>query len=122
MSILAAVPESPEGRYALTSAVEEATLLGTDLVVLNLGLRAFDSSQLPTEVPSTLVERSGAQREPADLVLSYLSEHPEVVRVVIGVKRRTPVGKALLGSLSQRLLLEAPVPILAVKLPPRGSA
>jgi nucleotide-binding universal stress UspA family protein len=35
---------------------------------------------------------------------------------VIGIERRSPVGKALLGSVSQRLLLEALVPILAVKL------
>jgi nucleotide-binding universal stress UspA family protein len=31
------------------------------------------------------------------------------------MKQRTPIGKALLGSLSQRLLLEAEVPVLAVK-------
>jgi len=31
------------------------------------------------------------------------------------MKRRSPIGKALLGSLSQRLLLEADVPVLAVK-------
>ena len=38
------------------------------------------------------------------------------VRLVIGIKRRTPVGKAILGSVSQRLLLNSPVPVLAVKL------
>ena len=48
-------------------------------------------------------------------MLADIEEHG-VQRLVIGIKRRTPVGKALLGSVSQRLLLEAPVPILAVKL------
>lgn len=122
MSILVVVPESAEGRYALTAAVEEAALLDTDLVVLSVGLRKLDHSMLPTTVSSTLVERSGSQREPAELVLSYLADHPDVHRVVIGVKRRSPVGKALLGSLSQRLLLEAPVPVLAVKVPVRSPA
>jgi nucleotide-binding universal stress UspA family protein len=32
------------------------------------------------------------------------------------MKRRTPVGKALIGSLSQQLLLRSPVPVLAVKV------
>jgi nucleotide-binding universal stress UspA family protein len=35
--------------------------------------------------------------------------------LVIGMKRRSPVGKAVLGSISQRLLLDAPVAVLAVK-------
>ena len=38
-----------------------------------------------------------------------------VSRLIIGLKRRTPVGKAVLGSISQRLLLNSPVPVLAVK-------
>ncbi|WP_344994490.1 universal stress protein, partial [Tsukamurella soli] len=36
--------------------------------------------------------------------------------LVIGVKRRSPLGKAVLGSVSQRLLLHSPIPVLAVKL------
>lgn len=34
---------------------------------------------------------------------------------LIVFKRRTPIGKAVLGSISQRLLLESPVPVVAVK-------
>jgi nucleotide-binding universal stress UspA family protein len=52
---------------------------------------------------------------PVDAVLDEI-ETRGVVRLVIGVKRRTSVGKAILGSVSQRLLLESPVPVLAVKL------
>lgn len=35
--------------------------------------------------------------------------------VVVGVRHRTPVGKALLGSVAQRVILDAPCPVLAVK-------
>jgi nucleotide-binding universal stress UspA family protein len=116
MSVLVAVPDSPEGIAALAAAVAEADLLSTDLIVVNLALRPLDTSTLPVGTQVKVIDRTGrADRDPVDAVLDEIRAH-EVSRVVIGLKRRSPVGKALLGSVSQRLLLESPVPVVAVKL------
>lgn len=116
MTVMVAVPDSPEGIAALAAAAREAELLGVDLIVVNLALRPLDTSTVPSTMKVTVLDRHGkSDRDPVDAVLDDIEEH-KVQRLVIGIKRRSPVGKALLGSVSQRLLLEAPVPILAVKL------
>jgi nucleotide-binding universal stress UspA family protein len=38
--------------------------------------------------------------------------------VVVGIRRRSPMGKALLGSVAQRVIIDAECPVLSVK-PPR---
>ena len=38
--------------------------------------------------------------------------------LVLGLRRRSPVGKLVLGSAAQRLLLDAPCPVLCVKPDP----
>ena len=116
MSVLVAVPDSPEGRAALVAGIAESTLLGTDLVVVNLTMRPFEAALLPDATPVTVVDGAGPGQDPAEAVLAEI-EARDVSRLVIGLKRRSPVGKALLGSVSQRLLLESPVPVVAVKLP-----
>jgi nucleotide-binding universal stress UspA family protein len=37
--------------------------------------------------------------------------------LVIGARRRSPVGKALLGSVAQTVILDADLPVLVVKAP-----
>lgn len=120
MSVLVAVPDSPEGIAALAAGVAEADLLGTDLIVVNLALTPLDTSSVPTGTRMKVLERAGrSDRDPAEAVLDEVGAH-DVSRLVIGLKRRSPVGKALLGSVSQRLLLESPVPVVAVKLRENG--
>lgn len=118
MTILVAVPDRQEGASAVTAAIAEARTLRTDLVVVPLGLNsAFDTTALDESgIDYTVVSRKGrGDRDPAEAVLDELEKRPEVERLVIGMKRRSRVGKALIGSISQRLLLDSPVPVLAVK-------
>ena len=118
MTIIAAVTDSKEGRRALVEAVAEAKQLNTDLVAVNLGSTKLDVTDLDTDgVTVAVVDRRREDKEDsADAVLDEIAAR-KATRLVIGVKRRRPVGKAILGSLSQRLLLNSPVPVLAVKLP-----
>jgi nucleotide-binding universal stress UspA family protein len=52
--------------------------------------------------------------EPAEDLIS-IAEEVEAELIVIGLRRRTPVGKLILGSNAQRILLDASCPVLAVK-------
>lgn len=52
--------------------------------------------------------------DPAGAMVDLVAEvSPEML--VIGTRRRSPVGKLLLGSMVQRVLFDAPVPVLVVK-------
>ncbi|WP_019203987.1 universal stress protein [Tsukamurella sp. 1534] len=115
MSIIVAVPGTSEGPVALRAGVEEAKSLGTDLIAVNIGITRLDLSGLDESVPVTVVERTGrGDRDPVDAVLDEIEERGPT-RLVIAVRRRSAVSKAVLGSVSQRLILNSPIPVLAVK-------
>jgi hypothetical protein len=109
MTILVAVTDDGAGAAALEVALAEGAVRGVGVVALNL--RAT-----PLEVPdgATVVDRVLGV-EDGDAVLECLEADADVDLLVIGVRRRSPVGKAFLGDVAQRLLLEAEVPVLAVK-------
>lgn len=116
MSILVTVTDSAEGQASLEAGIREAQALNEPMVVLNLGLRDLDLTSVPDGVSvSTIARRGKDDRDPVDVVLHVVDADPEISRIIIGMRRRSPVGKALIGSISQRILLESPVPVLAVK-------
>lgn len=118
MSVAAAVTDSPEGHTALDSAVAEARALDTGLLLINLTLHDFTDDEIPKDLEVTLINRSGrGDRDPVTAVLDELRDHAEVDRMVLGVRSRSRVGKALLGSVAQRLILRSPVPVLTVRVP-----
>ncbi len=52
----------------------------------------------------------------ASAILGKIAEiGPDLL--VIGARRRSPMGKAFLGSVAQNLILDADVPVLVVKSP-----
>jgi nucleotide-binding universal stress UspA family protein len=73
----------------------------------------------------TLLHDTGVEHEVRQLVrgsdpsddLIAVAEEVDADLIVIGLRRRTPVGKLILGSNAQQVLLDATCPVLAVKAP-----
>jgi nucleotide-binding universal stress UspA family protein len=115
------------GAAALEQAIAEAKLRDTTLLVINPTKGdaytdpAFAQDGQINDVEQHLNE-CGVQFELtqpvgvdiADELLKAM-DRDEAELLVIGIRHRSPVGKLLLGSVSQQLLLECPKPVLAVK-------
>jgi len=117
----------PEGHAAVRAAVAEALLRNASLVVVSSHRAADDESAAAAEaeleaVRSVLdgsgvayeVRQLGRGFEPAEDLLT-IAESSDADLIVIGLRRRSPVGKLILGSNAQRILLDAHCPVLAVK-------
>jgi nucleotide-binding universal stress UspA family protein len=110
----------PEGRAALKRALSEAKLRRAALVVLNTSPEA-EAGGLADELAGAGVSyeiRTAADPEDLAEKLIRTAETTEADFIVIGLRRRSPVGKLLLGSNAQRVLLDAACPVLAVKAEP----
>jgi nucleotide-binding universal stress UspA family protein len=120
----------PEGRAALRRGAEEAQLRHAKLVVVNShrGGREFDrddalESEAQLKEVRDELSAAGVEHEIRQLVrgmdpaedLINVATDVAAEFIVIGLRRRTPVGKLILGSNAQRILLDAPCPVLAVK-------
>ena len=120
---------SPEGEAAIRQGIAEAKLRSCTVVVVY----SDHGSQLDS---ATALERAEAldrvhallHASDVDHDLRHLVRGKDPVRdvldvademqadlIVIGIRRRTPVGKLVLGSNSQSILLESRIPVLAVK-------
>lgn len=130
MAVVVGYVPTAEGRAALAQAAQECRLRNTRLVVINSqrGGRSFDSedavrSEEELEEVRARLEAEGLEHEVRQLVLGLepaedliaVAEEVSADMIVIGLRRRSPVGKLILGSNAQRILLDAPCPVLAVK-------
>lgn len=112
----------PEGDAALTAAIDEAVRREATLVVVSARRASNETSPDLTGVRKRLGD-SGVAFDLREIVrgpdasedLISISEDTGAELIVIGLRRRTPVGKLILGSNAQRVLLDAPCPVLAVK-------
>lgn len=128
MTVLVGYLDTPEGEAAFETGIQEAVLRSTRLVVLNSPHQGapVDATMASGDQLRVLHERAEAagveveiRQTPhhddlADTLLRAATEVGATI-LVIGLRRRSPVGKLFMGSTAQRLLLAADLPVLAVK-------
>ena len=130
MSVAVAFQDTDAGRAALVVAVRQALLEGTTLEVLHVidddpdgddaGARERAESEVAeslTSFPSVPVWNAHVVAAGGDVAQSLLDlvVETDATMLVIGSRRRSPVGKLLMGSVVQRVVLDSPVPVLTVK-------
>lgn len=132
MAIVVGFIDNPEGRQALELAIEEAELRKLRLIVVH-SMKGGSSTkedeyvayqQAMSALGSELSER-GVDHEireyvrdktPAQDLVEAVEEF-DAELLVIGYKKRSATGKALLGSHAQDVLMSTTVPVLAVMAP-----
>lgn len=125
--VVAYVP-TPQGEAALSAGVAEAEQRGVPLVVVNTtrGDSLVDSRYLQGGAADELRTRLAGLRVEAELRqvsagqdivedLSRVADEFDAALVVIGLRKRSPVGKLLLGSAATRILLGMDRPVLSVR-------
>lgn len=134
MPILAAVDKDPGIANVIETAAEVATALDQELIVLHVVPESEDvdkaRAQVEEIVAETLGDReytlrvtgesSGSARKDmpsgrmANTVLR-IAEDLDASYLVLGSRKRTPVGKVMLGSVAQLILVNADMPVITVE-------
>lgn len=135
MPVLAAIETGPRNEDVIATADEIATGLGTDVVVVHVldasADRSRDATRArieevieravddPESVTIRLVEESGGTTDlpsgrVADAILR-VADDVDPDYIVVGTHKQTPVGKAMLGSVAQGVLLDAEQPVVTVR-------
>jgi nucleotide-binding universal stress UspA family protein len=128
VTIVVGYVPKPEGRAALRAAIEEADLRKEPLHVVNTARgdavvdpgfasdedlaevrRQLEASGVDFEIDHRISGNDGAED------VTTAAERLGASLVVIGLRRRSPTGKLIFGSSAQRILLDVPCRVLAVK-------
>lgn len=128
MTIIVGYVPTQEGSAALDYAARQAMKSSSRLVIINSARgdalldRRYAGPDAVRNVEENLrkagVEHMVLQpvrgQDAADEVLDAAAQHNAEL-IVIGLRKRTPVGKLIMGSTAQRILLEADCPVVAIK-------
>ena len=128
MTILVAYVARPEGEAALQKGLEIAKRRDEHLLVVNAspgGVKADPSAvdAYAADRVQKMLQDSGLNAEFKQLVrgknaveeIGALVDAMTVSVLIIGLRKRSAVGKFIMGSVAQQLLLSVSCPVLAVK-------
>jgi nucleotide-binding universal stress UspA family protein len=125
--VLGYVP-TPEGLVALEAAIHEATLRQASIIVVNVAVREnftgvtfADEKEL--DPVGARISKAGLKHETRQILdasnvateILAVAEKEHAELIVVGLRRTSPLGMALLGSNAQRIILSAPCPVLSVR-------
>mgnify|MGYP000459971936 CR=1 FL=1 len=130
MTILVALSKSERRTRVMDFAVEEAKLRGKKLVIVHSLYGGDKTSKEEIEEGENLLKWAEEKalsegievetrllirgKDPGEDILDFMREvKPDLI--VVGVKRRSPVGKLIFGSIPQKIILNSDVPVVAVK-------
>jgi nucleotide-binding universal stress UspA family protein len=129
MTVLIGYIPNEYGEAALEAGVVEARRRGTGVVVVNAtrGDALIDKRYVGEGALADLRSRLDGLDVPYDVRQVLGSDVAEELLeaaaessaelIVIGLRRRSPVGKMIMGSVAQQVLTAADCPVLAVKPP-----
>ncbi len=127
MTIVVGYSPSGQGRAALRAAVRYAERTGEALAIAShqyrdseRGVTAATDAEVRAELASIgagdveVTVHACSQVDIGEVILETV-EKVDASLVVIGLRRKPPIGKLNLGASARRVVLGAPCPVLAVK-------
>ncbi|WP_101652026.1 universal stress protein [Brevibacterium ihuae] len=129
MTILVGYAPNPEGMAAVEFGIRQARAFDDTLLVLNAGIgESQDERGVATKNElAAVVEKLQAAgikyeakqflrgNDAVEEILALAEASPEISMIIIGSRKRSVVGKLIMGSSAQRIILGSPVPVISVK-------
>lgn len=128
MTILVAYVSRPEGQAALDTAIAMSKERNEPLLVVNAGpggqqedpslVLAYEVERLEGLMASQQVKGEFKQfvrgKDAVEEINDLVDSH-DISMLVIGLRKRTAVGKLIMGSVAQEILMTVSCPVLCVK-------
>ena len=127
MTIVVGYSPSGQGRATLSAALRYGARTGEGLAIAShqyndpeRGVTSASEDEVRAELralgeePAQLTVHSSSERDIGEFILTVVDE-VDASLVIIGLRRKPPIGKLNLGASARRVVLGAPCPVLAVK-------
>lgn len=130
MKILLGYDGSGPAHAALNLAIEHAKVFGAEVVAVNslfggneTTAEEVENARVDLEKAKATLEKAGVSCEthllikgssPGEDIVSF-AEQERVDEIIIGIKRKSKVGKLIFGSTAQYVIIKAPCPVMTVK-------